>query len=320
MSRLMDIGEKAAVEDLIKLAGNCGGIGPGDDAAAVDLGDRYLVITTDMIAKHTHVPDIMTPRQVGWTVAAVNYSDIAAMGAIPLCFVVSMGFPKETDVAYVKDVARGIKECSEMVAADYVGGDTKECYEMALAGTAVGTVSKDGILLRKGAKPGDLLAMTGSAGLAGAGFEDLTLDIKHPRARKALLEPIPRVKEAAILSASGFVTSCMDTSDGLASSIHELSKASGVNFLLNWDSLPIPMDVFEISELKLVQVEEMVLYSGGDYQLLFTVERDKADELHQMLGKDFTVIGEVRASGPNVVRRSGQLLPLERRGFEHFKG
>jgi thiamine-monophosphate kinase len=320
MSRLMDIGEKAAVEDLIKLAGNCGGIGPGDDAAAVDLGDRYLVITTDMIAKHTHVPDIMTPRQVGWTVAAVNYSDIAAMGAIPLCFVVSMGFPKETDVAYVKDVARGIKECSEMVAADYVGGDTKECYEMALAGTAVGTVSKDGILLRKGAKPGDLLAMTGSAGLAGAGFEDLTLDIKHPRARKALLEPIPRVKEAAILSASGFVTSCMDTSDGLASSIHELSKASGVNFLLNWDSLPIPMDVFEISELKLVQVEEMVLYSGGDYQLLFTVERDKADELHQMLGKDFTVIGEARASGPNVVRRSGQLLPLERRGFEHFKG
>lgn len=316
----MDIGEKAAVEDLIKLAGNCGGIGPGDDAAAVDLGDRYLVITTDMIAKHTHVPDIMTPRQVGWTVAAVNYSDIAAMGAIPLCFVVSMGFPKETDIAYVKDVARGIKECSDMVAADYVGGDTKECNEMTLAGTAVGTVRKDGILLRKGAKAGDLLAMTGSAGLAGAGLEDLTLDNKHPRARRALLEPIPRVKEAAILSASGFVTSCMDTSDGLASSIHELSKASGVNFLLNWDSLPIPMDVFEISELKLLQVEDMVLYSGGDYQLLFTVERDKVEELHQMLGKDFTVIGEARASGSNVVRRSGQLLPLESRGFEHFKG
>ncbi len=316
----MDIGEKAAVEDLIKLAGSCGGIGPGDDAAAVDLGDRYLVITTDMISKHTHVPDVMTPKQVGWTIAAVNYSDIAAMGANPLCFVVSMGFPKETDIDYVKDVARGIKECSEMVAADYVGGDTKECYEMALSGTAIGTVRKDGILLRSGAKPGDLLAMTGSAGLAGAGFMDLSLDIKHPRARKALMEPIPRVKEAALLSASGFVTSCMDTSDGLASSIHELSKASEVNFLLNWDSIPIPNDVFEIAELKLLQVEDMVLYSGGDYQLLFTVKRENVEELHQMLGKDFTVIGEVREKGSNVVRRSGQLLPLEKKGFEHFKG
>jgi len=316
----MDVGEKAAVEDLIKLAGNCGGIGPGDDAAAVDLGDRYLVITTDMIAKHTHVPDIMTPRQVGWTVAAVNYSDIAAMGAIPLCFVVSMGFPKETEIDYVKEVARGIKDCSEMVAADYVGGDTKECYEMALSGTAVGTVRKDGILLRRGAQPGDLLAMTGSAGLAGAGFLDIALGGKHPRARKALMEPIPRVKEAALLSASGLVTSCMDTSDGLASSIHELSRASGVNFVLNWDSLPISNDVYEISEMKLIQVEEMVLYSGGDYQLLFTIERDGAEELHRMLGKDFTVIGEVRETGSNVVRRSGQLLPLEKRGFEHFKG
>jgi thiamine-monophosphate kinase len=189
-----------------------------------------------------------------------------------------------------------------------------------LAGTAIGTVRKDGILLRKGAKPGDLLAMTGSAGLAGAGYEDLTLDNKHPRARKALLEPVPRVKEAAILSASGFVTSCMDTSDGLASSIYELSTASGVNFVLNWDSLAIPNDVYEIAEIKLKPVEEMVLYSGGDYQLLFTVERDKAEELHQMLGKDFTVIGEARTTGSNVIKRSGQLLPLEKRGFEHFKG
>ena len=316
----MDVGEKAAVADLIKLAGSCGGIGPGDDAAAVDLGDRYLVITTDMIAKHTHVPEGMTPWQVGWTVAAVNYSDIAAMGAIPLCFVVSMGFPKETDISYVKDVARGIKECSEMVAADYVGGDTKECYEMALSGTAVGTVRKEGILLRSGAKPGNVLAMTGSAGLAGAGFEDLTLGSKHARARKALMEPIPRVKEAALLSASGFVTSCMDTSDGLASSIHELSKASEVNFMLNWDAVPIPSDVYEISELKLLPVEDMVLYAGGDCQLLFTVERENVEELHQMLGKDFTVIGEVREKGGNVVRRSGQLLTLENKGFEHFKG
>jgi thiamine-monophosphate kinase len=317
---LMDVGEKAAVEDLVKLAGSCGGIGPGDDAAAVDLGDRYLVITTDMIAKHTHVPEVMTAKQVGWTVAAVNYSDIAAMGAIPLCFVVSMGFPKETEISYVKDVARGIKECSEMVAADYVGGDTKECYEMALAGTAIGTVRKDGILLRSGARNGDLLAMTGSAGLAAAGFEDLTLDIKHPKARKALLEPVPRVKEASLLSASGFVTSCMDTSDGLAASIHELSRSSGVNFLLNWDSIPIPSDVYEISELRLLQVEDLVLYSGGDYQLLFTVKRESVEELHQMMGKDFTVIGEVREKGSNVIRRSGQLLPLENKGFEHFKG
>ena len=151
------------------------------------------------------------------------------MGAIPLCFVVSMGFPKETDISYVKDVVRGIKECSEIVAADYVGGDKKECYEMALSGTALGTVRKDGIMLRLRAEPGDLLAMTGSAGLAGAGYEDLTLETKHLRAQEGIIGADPKVKEASLLSASGSVTSCMDTSDGLASSIYELSKASGVS-------------------------------------------------------------------------------------------
>ena len=89
--------------------------------------------------------------------------------------------------------------------------------------------------------------------------------------------------------------------------------------MLNWDSIPIPNDVYEISELKLLQVEDLVLYSGGDYQLLFTVKRENVDELYQMMGKDFTVIGEVREDGSNVVRRSGQLLPLENKGFEHFK-
>ena len=144
--------------------------------------------------------------------AAVNYSDIAAMGAMPLCFVVSMGSPKETDSTTSRKWPGASRTAAEMVAADYVGGDTKECYEMALSGTAIGTVRKDGILLRTGAKKGDLLAMTGSAGLAGAGFQDPSWRAIHPRARKALLEPMPRVKEGAILSASGLVTSCMDTS------------------------------------------------------------------------------------------------------------
>jgi thiamine-monophosphate kinase len=308
------------VADITRMMAGCGGVGPGDDAAAVDIGDRYLIITTDMISKRTHVPDVMTPKQVGWTVAAVNFSDIAAMGATPLCIVVAMGFPRDTELEYVKEVVAGIKECAETVSAEYVGGDTKECSEMTMTGTAVGTVRKDGVLLRSGARPGDLLAMTGSAGLAGAGFEDLTLDRPHPKARQALLEPVPRVKEGALLSASGMVTSCMDTSDGLASSIHELSKASGVQFVLNWDSIPIPNDVFEIAERKLLNVEDMVLYAGGDYQLLFTVKHDEVEGLRKMMGKDFTIIGEVREAGQNILRRSGQVMPLENRGYVHFKG
>jgi thiamine-monophosphate kinase len=318
MVRLCDIGEKSAVEALIGRIGPSGDIGLGDDAAAVRLGSRYLVASTDLVTRKTHFPKPTTPFQMGWMAAAVNFSDIAAMGALPLGLLVAMGLPRETELETVEGIADGIGACAEQVSADYLGGDTKETDDICLVGTSLGMVRTDGILLRSGARPGDLLAVTGYLGLAGAGWAEIDAEGFHPLARKALLEPFPRTKEGAILSASGCVTSCMDTSDGLAMSVHELARRSGVGFKVDRRALPAHVDAMEIGERLGWDATDWALYSGGDYQLLFTLDPEGEPLLRSMLGKGYTIIGEATEEG--IFLEDGDRRSfLEDKGFEHFR-
>ncbi|MDD1743350.1 MAG: thiamine-phosphate kinase [Methanomassiliicoccales archaeon] len=322
MSKLSEIGEKEAVRRILaeiaeKESSNA--IGPGDDAAAIDMGFVYLVASTDMIAQSTHVLPGMTDWQIGWTVAAVNFSDVAAMGAKPIGLLVSMGLPKDTPSERLDEIIRGILDCCECAGGEMLGGDTKEAPELTLSGTALGTVTKKGILLRKGAKKGDLLAITGSLGLAAAGYQSIkgSLDVK--RAEKALLEPKPRVKEGMALSASGVVTSCMDISDGLASSVHTLAEASKVTFEVDYDAIPVDKEVIEIARRASTSPEELVLYYGGDYQLLFTLRPEGLGLLSSLLGDSFTVIGKAKAEGENLLITGSKKKALENRGYEHFR-
>ncbi len=319
---MSEMGEKEAVRRILaeiaeKESSNA--IGPGDDAAAVDMGFIYLVASTDMIAQSTHVVAGMTDWQIGWTVAAVNFSDVAAMGAKPIGLLVSMGLPVDTPSERLDEIVRGILDCCECAGGEMLGGDTKEAPELTLSGTALGTVIKKGILLRKGARKGDLLATTGSLGLAAAGYHSIKGSLGNKKAERALLEPQPRVKEGMALSASGAVTSCMDISDGLASSVHTLAEASKVSFEVDYDAIPVETDVIEIARKAGLSPDELVLYYGGDYQLLFTIRPDGLDGLRSLLGDSFTVIGKARATGKSELRKGGRVVPLENRGYEHFR-
>jgi thiamine-monophosphate kinase len=294
-------------------------IGPGDDAAAVDMGFVYLVASTDMIAQSTHIQPGMTDWQIGWTVAAVNFSDIAAMGAKPIGLLVSMGLPKDTPSERLDEIIRGILDCCECTGGEMLGGDTKETPELTLSGTALGTVAKKCILLRRGAQKDDLLAITGNLGLAAAGYHSIKNSIGNKKAEKALLEPRPRVMEGMALSASGVVTSCMDISDGLASSVHTLAEASKVYFVVDYDTIPVEKEVVEIAKEAGLSLDELVLYYGGDYQLLFTLRPEGLGRLNSLLGKSFTVIGKAGAAGKNELIKEGKIVPLENRGYEHFR-
>ncbi|HSV42438.1 MAG TPA: thiamine-phosphate kinase [Methanomassiliicoccales archaeon] len=319
MRSLHDLGEKAVVSGLLAQIGASGDIGIGDDAAAVKIGSRYLVVSTDLISRRTHMPKGMTPRQIGWMAAAVNLSDIAAMGASPLGLVMAMGLPRETELEFLQEIIGGVIDCVESNSTQYLGGDTKECPELTIAGTSLGLVRHDGILLRSGAKAGDLLAVTGSVGLAGAAYFDLENPEADMTVRRAMLEPRPRLKEGTILSASGVVTACMDTSDGIASSLYELGKASSVGFLVRYGDLPIPDSVRGICGRVGRPVEDAALFSGGDYQLLFTIRPDGLERLRAMLGQDFTVIGKVTAGTDIEMIRDGRTEDLPNKGYEHFK-
>lgn len=322
MARLSDIGEKEAVrriQELIAERGFSENIGPGDDAAAVDLGLMYLVATTDVLAKSTHVLPGMTNWQVGWSLAAVNFSDIAAMGAKPIGLLVSMGLPRETESFDLDELLRGMLDCCEFAGGELLGGDTKEAREMTLAGTALGTVGKRDILLRKGASPGDMLCVTGSLGMAAAGYHSLMEGLGKGRSERAILEPRPLIKEGMALSSSGVVTSCMDISDGLASSVHTLSGMSGVAFSLDFDEVPVEEEVLDVAEAVGLDPTDLALYYGGDYQLLFTVRPDGIDRLRSRLGDEFSIIGKAARDGDNVLVRGREIVKLENRGYEHFR-
>jgi thiamine-monophosphate kinase len=319
MSRLDEMGEKEAVRKILAEIDSSAAVGPGDDAAAVDMGFVYLVATTDLIAQTTHIPEKMTDWQIGWTVAAVNYSDVAAMGAKPIGMVVSMGLPRDLEFETLDNIIQGILDCCEFAGCELLGGDTKEAAEIVLAGTALGTVPKHSILLRKGARPGDLLGVTGPIGTAAAGYHSLMANLNVKKAEKIFLEPKPRVKEGQILAASGVVTSCMDISDGLASSIYALSEASMVSFEIDYGAIPVEKEVRDVAREAGQREEDMVLHWGGDYQLLFTFKPEGLGMLRSRLGVGFAVIGKANAPGENVLVKGARIGTLENRGYEHFR-
>ncbi|HTY47041.1 MAG TPA: thiamine-phosphate kinase [Methanomassiliicoccales archaeon] len=319
--KLSDIGERDAVQRILaEIAETVSStnIGPGDDAAAIDLGAIYLVASTDMLAQKTHFLPQTSHHQMGWTVAAANLSDIAAMGAKPIGMLVSMGLPRNLEFESLDEIVQGILDCCQEAGTELLGGDTKEASEIVLTGTALGTVAKRSILLRRGAQPGDLLAVTGTLGLAAAGYQSLTKGLNAKRAERVLLEPRARVKEGQMLSTSGAVTSCMDISDGLALSVHALSEASRVGFEVDFGAVPVEKEVLEVAKQAGMKAEDLVLYFGGDYQLLFTFKQEGLNILRSRMGNAFTVIGRAKAGADNVLIKQGRMTQLERRGYEHF--
>jgi thiamine-monophosphate kinase len=318
MKTLADLGEKEVVSLLLRGVRTTVAVGPGDDAAAIDLGEQYLVVSTDVITRSSHIPDGMTDWQIGWFAAAVNFSDIAAMGARPLGLVMAYTLPRDLPFKRLESISQGVNDCCQSVGADLLGGDTKEGMGIVLAGTALGLVDKDRILLRKGAREGDMVAVTGPLGLSAAGYAAIKNGIDDALAVKALLEPQPRTAQGMVLAASGRVTSCMDITDGLAYSIGELSRQSGVGFEVIWEHIPVGKGVMEVAQKSGVPLEDLVLHFGGDYELLFTFSAQASASLQTALDGRMHVIGQVKG-GTNQLIIDGKATPLDTRGYEHFR-
>jgi thiamine-monophosphate kinase len=275
-----------------------------------------------MISRHTHIPEIATFWQIGWHLVAINLSDIAAMGGRPLGLVVAMGLPKDFDSESMEKIMEGMNSCATKFNTSIIGGDTKETESLTLSGCAVGFVDKLEIMLRKGAKPGNIVAVTGELGGAGAAYYGLKNDITKESAVKNLLEIQPRIQEGVALSKTKAVTSCMDISDGLASSIHQMGTLNGVSFQLEFDKIPKAKEAEDVSKSLHLPIEELVLYSGGDYELLFAIDKDKMDDAKEALSKigtKLTRIGIVKEGTENILIKDGVSTNLENRGYEHFR-
>jgi thiamine-monophosphate kinase len=322
--KLREMGERKAIDSIRKvLQGEHGDIGKRqDDCAVMDFGEEYLLLTTDMISRATHIPDAATPWQIGWHAAAVNLSDIAAMGGEPVGLAVSLGVPRDYDEETLLAIMEGIEVCAQAFGTSIVTGDTKEAKDITISGCALGRVPKSDVMFRRGAKAGDVIAVTGELGRAAASYHVLQNNPGDGPAVKNLLEVMPRVREGMALGKTGVVTSCMDISDGLSSSIHQMSQLNGTDYTVDFDKLPIAEEALETSKKMNLVLEELALYFGGDYELLFTVEKDKWDRIEEVLkasGTTATQIGMVTDKTKNILIKDGVLKELENRGFEHFR-
>ena len=264
-----------------------------DDCAVFPCGEQIMVATTDMLHRSTDFVSGMSDWQAGWMSAAVTLSDIASMGAVPKYLLIAVGLDDWKSLA---GVMQGARDCCTRYGAEIIGGDIDHHGELTVVTTGLGLVERQNLVRRTGARPGDLVCITGIPGQAQA-----WLDGYH-QFEKALFEPQPRVEEGQILGRSG-VSAMMDNSDGIALSLYDLMSVNGCGFSLDSSKIPLPAGI------PTAQARELALYGGGDYELIFTIPPGK----YPVDGVPSTVIGRVVPE--KTVTADSQIL--QKHGYQH---
>ncbi|MEE0901206.1 MAG: thiamine-phosphate kinase [Methanobrevibacter sp.] len=301
--KVSDIGEKELVRYIIA---NSKDITP-DDTAITELTDSNLISTCDMLIQSRHFPKNMSYFDMGFKSVTVNVSDLAAMGAEPLGFLLSIAIPKDLDVDSFKQIIEGVLSACDYYSIPLIGGDTNEAYEIIISGTALGLAESP--LMKDTYEIGDLIAVTGDIGLAALGFELEILDNVYT---KHSLKPEAKIKEGLILK--DFATSATDITDGLASELYEI-KRDGFGFMIYEEFLGITDEYKEISEKLNLDYLDLILHVGEDFELLFTISKDNLEKLPI----DVKVIGEVTDSDVvELTLENGFVEEIKNRGYEHY--
>ncbi len=295
-----------------------------EDAVAVPLNGEALVVNCDMLVESTDVLPGMSANEIAWKAGVMGLSDLAAKGAKPLGVIVSLGLPVDSQVNFAAALVGGLNCVCREHETYYLGGDTNQSLELIIDCAAVGTVPQTQILRRNGAKPGDLIATTGEFGYTGALFEAILQGHSKPtklvnRIRKHALSPRARIKEGQALASTGIVSASIDSSDGLAWSLHELSAASRVGFRI--DNLPIPDICKQFAATNDLDPVDLALYGGEEFELVVTFPAKKwtiVSEMVQQVGGSLIRIGEVVEEPEKVLHMNGEEREIEPKGYEHF--
>ncbi len=298
----------------------------GDDVSAYDIGnDSLAILKTDMLVDKTDIPRGMSLWQAARKAVVMNVSDFAAKGVRPAVILVSLGLPKGLSKKDIEEIGDGLNAGAREYASYVIGGDTGEASDLVVSISLFGLARRGELMLRSGARPGDLVAVTGSFGKTFAGLRILLDGLDFPGgARRVLvnsvLMPHARLSEGLALSRTSAVTAAIDSSDGLAWSLHEIAKASNVGFLI--DTLPIAGEAKRFAESSKFDPVELTLYGGEEYELILTVKPrlwSRAEEAVQEVGGKLLPIGKVTAGRSIVLEVDGKKRVIQSRGYEHFK-
>ena len=298
----------------------------GDDVSAININEETLaVLKTDMLVGKTDVPPGMSLRQAARKAVVMNISDFAAKGVKPLVMLVSLGLPRDLNEDDVREIGKGLNEEAREYDTYVIGGDTNESSDLIISCSLLGFSNKEKLVSRSGARPGDIVAVTGEFGKTAAGLKILLEGLSaSENVEKALKEsvllPKARLKEGLALSKVGGLTASIDSSDGLAWSLYEISYASDVGFII--DNVPIAWEAVEFARAHNLDPWELSLYGGEEYELIVTVKPEfwwKVKKAVEKIGSSLTRIGIATEEKKIRLKIDGETRIIERRGWEHFK-
>jgi thiamine-monophosphate kinase len=302
------------------------GVGIGDDAAVLRPSPRsQWVITTDAFLEDVHfLRKMHSPGVVGYKSLARATSDIAAMGAAPRFFFLTLGLPDDCTGAWFNRFLRGMAAAARQFGLTLAGGDTTKYPKVLISFTVLGEMRRGKAVLRSGAKPGDLLCVSGELGEAEFGLQLVLKGLSAQRRWEKLLKkhahPEPRLELGQWLAQRGVASAMIDTSDGLSTDLGHICDASGVGAVV-WESkVPLP-NVPAALKGPVFDPLKLALHGGEDYELLFTVPKGKRKQIpSQFRGVPVTIIGEItRKKSVFLVGDDGRKSRLNPGGWDPFR-
>lgn len=335
---LSELGEFGLIEHLtkdIKLKNRSSVKGIGDDAAVLNYNRKRVLVSTDMLIQGIHFDLTYTPlKHLGYKTVVVNASDIYAMNGTPKQITLSVAISNHFSVESMEEFYAGVRLACEVYGIDLVGGDTTSSLSgMCISVTVIGEADKDEIVYRNGAKPNELICVSGDLGAAYMGLQLLEREkmvfkesneadpdfAGYEYILERQLKPEARKDIIALLREKGIKpTSMIDVSDGLSSEIMHICKQSNIGCNIYEDKLPIDYQTAKMAEELNMNVTVCAISGGEDYELLFTAPLSDYDLISSLHG--IKVIGHTcsAAEGCNLITRDGNTFELKAQGWKSF--
>ena len=307
-------------------------LGPGDDAALVRSSDGQLAVSTDMLVEGVDFLPEEDPQRLGRRALAVNLSDLAAMGALPEFFLLSIGFSPEKGEAFPLAVARGALSRAAPFGVSLIGGDLSSSPQ-TIVSIALWGRTESRVAPRSGGSPGDLLFLSGFPGRAAAGLRlarrlsaggsAAALAPEHARELLAAYrDPEPRVALGLELSRRSLWSAAIDVSDGVGADAGKLARASGLRAVIEKDWLPVSPALAAFGVLEGIAPLDWMLSGGDDYELLFATPPSERETVESLAGRDVpvTLVGTLEHGEGAVLRDRDGDRDVSGLGYDHFAG
>ena len=327
------LSEEEIINLVASLAGGAGGdltVGIGDDCAVLGGAQSGLVVTTDLLVQGVHFDlRLMSPSDVGHRSMAANLSDLAAMGADPAWGFLSLGLPARPQASFVSELVGSMVNQGRAYGLRLAGGDTVKSPQVVINLCLLGAMGTLAPVLRSGGRLGDAVCVTGRLGGSGAGLAWLQAgrDPADPAAAAAVAahcRPVPRVEAGRALAESGAVHAMMDLSDGMASDLPRLARASGLGAAVEAERVPVDPSATAVAEALGGDALGWALGGGEDFELMFTCDPGSVELLADLVaeaagGLSVTQVGRL-TPGPGVsLIRQGKEEPITYMGYDHFR-